>query len=116
MRHSVIRRIAQLEVRTAARQWRVVFRMGPLNQLPPEYTGERHVVAERCPCPEPKDHEYCRFEERPGPAPAGAVDSAFDAKSGTQRIDIHVVRSPSDSESEEQHWAELTASCAGRPQ
>ncbi len=84
MKNSVIRRIAQLEVKSAA------------------------------PCPEPKDHEYCRFEERPGPAPAGALDSACDAKNGVRQIDIHLVRSPSDTEPEEHHWAELTALCRRR--
>lgn len=93
------------------------FSHGPLKQLPPEHTGERHVVVvERCPCTQPKDHECCRFEERPGPPPTGAVDSAYDVKDGVQRIDIHVVRSPSDTEPEEHHWAHLTTRCAGRPQ
>jgi hypothetical protein len=112
MKSSVISRIGHLEARSASRPWRTIMRMGPLKQLPREYSGERHVVVvERCPCPDPKDHEYCRFEERPGPAPVDATDFKGDGRQNVRLLDIHLVRSPSDTEPEEQHWAKLTAGC-----
>ena len=112
MKSSVISRIGQLEARSASRPWRTIMRMGPLKKLPAEYRGDRHVVVgERCPCPDPKGHEYCRFEERPGPAPVGAADFERYGRQNVRLLDIHFVRSPSDTEPEEQHWAKLTAGC-----
>ena len=83
--------------------------MGPLKKLPRDYTGEKHLeVVERCPCPE---QHYCRFEERPGPAPANAADFVHDRKSNIRLIDIHLVPSPTDTKPERQRWAELTSRC-----
>jgi hypothetical protein len=44
-------------------------RLGPLKQLPRDYTGERHVeVVKRLPPRSPMG-EWVEFEERPGPSP-----------------------------------------------
>jgi hypothetical protein len=92
MKSSVISRIGHLEARSASRPWRTIIRMGPLKQLPREYSGERHVVVA-------------------GPAPVEASDFKGDGRQNVRLLDIHLVRSPSDTKPEEQHWAKLTAGC-----
>ena len=55
------------------------FRSGYLTVLPEDYTGERHVViVKREPeAGSPPGHEWCEFEERPGPAPPGTEEGGF---------------------------------------
>ena len=68
---SLLTRLKRLEhVRAAQRQPQFELQIGHyVKQLPPEYTGERHVVTVgRLP-----DGKY-QWEERPGPAPANEDD------------------------------------------
>ena len=54
----------------------LMLRYGWLKPLPDDYVGERHVViVKREPTGTP-NLEWCEFEERPGPAPAGPEDDA----------------------------------------
>ena len=63
---SLLTRLKRLEkVRAADRLPQIELQIGYLKKLPPEYTGERHVVTvDRL-----SDGTY-HWEERPGPAPA----------------------------------------------
>jgi hypothetical protein len=78
MRSVLSSRVCRLEqrgLRTAA-DTPFKLRLGHLKNLPPDYTGERHIViANRLPSTS-EGREWCEFEERPGPAPPGALDEA----------------------------------------
>ena len=60
-------RLAKLESRSLAR--RKTRRGGVLFLLPKDYVGEKHVVLGRRMSTEWSDHEWCNFEEVPGPGP-----------------------------------------------
>ena len=50
-----------------------MFCTGYLTPLPEDYTGERHIVmVKREPVEGSPGHEWCEFEERPGPEPPGS--------------------------------------------
>jgi hypothetical protein len=67
---SLLTRLKRLEnVRAAERLPQVELQIGYLKKLPPEYTGERHVVT----VGRLSDGKY-QWEERPGPAPANEDD------------------------------------------
>jgi len=53
-----------------------IFQSGWLKPLPKDYVGERHVVIVTRE-PTASNGEWCRFEERPGPAPPDLDDSNF---------------------------------------
>jgi hypothetical protein len=67
---SRLTRLKRLEHVQAAERWpQIELQIGYLKKLPPEYTGERHVVTvDRL-----SDGTY-HWEERPGPAPANEDD------------------------------------------
>jgi hypothetical protein len=70
MSRALLSRLARLETRATAAE-RDRFRIGYLTTLPPDYSGERHVVIlSRLRTDD--GMEVCACEERPGPAPAGA--------------------------------------------
>ena len=50
------------------------FRYGWLKPLPRDFEGERHVVIVEKQLTNSPGIEWCEFEERPGPAPAGLAD------------------------------------------
>jgi hypothetical protein len=55
-----------------------MFRSGYLTRLPKDHTGEGHfVVVKREPDERSPGHEWCEFEERPGPAPPRSDDGGF---------------------------------------
>jgi hypothetical protein len=67
MKRGLLTRLARLESRTSAEECCLKVRFGRLKRLPPEYTGERHVVTREL---RNKDgQEYVEFEEVPGPEP-----------------------------------------------
>ena len=76
MRATLISRLERLEATTANRRT-VVYRYGYLKALPNDFVGERHVVIVKKESAGSPYCEWCDFEERPGPAPAGSVDGAF---------------------------------------
>jgi hypothetical protein len=63
-------------------------RFGNLKRLPPEYTGERHVVISKH-LPNQGDQEWVEFEEVPGSEPStpqksdGYMDIVFVSAYGT---------------------------------
>jgi hypothetical protein len=68
----LLERVKQLEQRQELAK-PSIFRSGWLKPLPEDYVGERHVVIvtrERT----ASNGEWCRFEERPGPAPPDLDD------------------------------------------
>jgi hypothetical protein len=70
---SLLTRLKRLErVRAAERQPPIELQIGYLKKLPPEYTGERHVVTVR----RHTDGTY-RWEERPGASPASEDSSKW---------------------------------------
>ncbi len=84
----------------------------PEATLPREYSGERHVVvvdALPVPGPEGMATNTADLRSGPGPAPVDATDFKGDERQNVRLLDIHLVRSPSNAEPEEQHWAKLTA-------
>ena len=83
---SLLTRLKRLErVRAAQRLPQVDLQIGYVKKLPPEYTGERHVVT----VGRLSDGKY-QWEERPGLAPAN------EEKEGNARriIRINLVPSP----------------------
>ena len=65
MKAALLKRLQRLEEVRASGPRPVELQFGYLKKLPPDYTGERHVVTlGRLP-----DGNY-QWEERPGPAPA----------------------------------------------
>ena len=65
MKAAPLKRLQRLEEVRATEHRPLELQFGYLNKLPPDYTGERHVVTlGRLP-----DWKY-QWEERPGPAPA----------------------------------------------
>ena len=69
-------RIARLEARPQAARTEVLL-YGWIDPLPDDHTGERHlVIVKREPTRSP-NIEWCEFQERSGPAPAGRTDDAF---------------------------------------
>jgi hypothetical protein len=69
-RAGLLARLERLECRVAVGQHHFKLRFGSLRRLPPEYTGERHVVISRH-LPNQGDREWVEFEEVPGPEPIG---------------------------------------------
>ena len=67
-RAGLLARLERLECRVAVGQHHFKLRFGNLKRLPPEYTGERHVVISRH-LPNQGDREWVEFEEVPGPEP-----------------------------------------------
>ena len=78
MKATLISRLERLEARSAV-QKPVKFRYGRVRRLPHDFTGERHVVVVKSEPTRSPDVEWCEFEERAGPAPAGllSVDMSF---------------------------------------
>jgi hypothetical protein len=68
MTRTLVRRLARLESRTSSTEHRVTIRFGHLKRLPPEYVGERHIIAARG-LPTRNGQEWVEFEELPGPDP-----------------------------------------------
>ena len=67
-------RLERLEVRVDPKKPQL-FLTGYLKTLPADYVGERHVViVKREPSGATGQHEWCEFEERPGPGPADAQE------------------------------------------
>jgi len=54
-----------------------MFRYGWLKSLPSDYTCQRHVVILKREQTTSPGIEWCEFEERPGPQPAGMQDRDF---------------------------------------
>lgn len=78
---SRLARLEQAEARAAGR--RVTIQYGRMKYLPPDYTGERHVVTiSRTPDPA-TGRDLFEWEERPGP------ESASNAEG---RTDEHLIR------------------------
>ena len=74
MRAALRSRLQRLEVRAEPKKPHF-FRTGYLKTLPADYVGERHVViVKREPSGATGQHEWCEFEERPGPAPVDAQE------------------------------------------
>ncbi len=68
MKQNFLSRLEKLEAITSPVRG-PIFRHGYLTPLPEDYVGERHIVrVEEAPA-EGVDPTWCRFEERPGPAP-----------------------------------------------
>jgi hypothetical protein len=73
----LLARLQKLEAQQP-RDQPAMFRYGWLKPLQHDYVGERHVViVKREPTRSP-GFEWCEFEERLGPAPAGLNDGAFE--------------------------------------
>jgi hypothetical protein len=68
MTRGLVAGLARLESRTTTAECRVTIRFGHLKRLPPDYTGERHVVVAR-ELPAQDGQEWVEFEEVPGPDP-----------------------------------------------
>ena len=67
MKSSLRSRLAKLEARNRATE--KIIREGLLFLLPDDYVGEKHVVlGSRRPTDLP-NHEWCMFQEVPGPGP-----------------------------------------------
>jgi hypothetical protein len=66
-------RLARLEAAVKPAGEGPSLRIGILRQLPADYHGERHIAITRLGEME-GDRQWCDFEERPGPAPAGPPD------------------------------------------
>ena len=73
MKATLIDRLKRLEARSAAQE-PVKFRYGRVRRLPHDFTGERHVVVVKSQPTRSPDVEWCEFEQRAGPAPAGLGD------------------------------------------
>jgi len=74
VRSRLLKRIHLLEQRQELAKPKV-FQYGWCKPLPKDYVGERHVViVKRTATGSPKV-EWCRFEQRPGPAPPDLDDS-----------------------------------------
>src|SRR5690242_6504165 len=69
MTRALVTRLARLESRAISEDCHVTVRFERLKRLPPEYTGQRHVIAAR-ELPKQGDQEWVEFEEVPGPEPA----------------------------------------------
>ena len=68
MKQNFLSRLEKLEAITSPARG-PIFRHGYLTPLPEDYVGERHIVrVDEAPA-EGTDPTWCRFEERPGPAP-----------------------------------------------
>jgi hypothetical protein len=65
---ALIARLARLESRVTSAECGVTVRFGHLKRLPPQYTGERHVIVAR-ELPKQSDQDWGEFEEVPGPEP-----------------------------------------------
>ena len=66
MRARLLARVQRLEAQPAAGQ-PCMLHYGWLSPLPPDYTGERHVVIVKQEATGSR-FEWCEFEERAGPA------------------------------------------------
>ena len=75
MRSSLRSRLEKLEMHSEQAK-PLMLRYGWLKPLPEDYIGERHVVIVKREPTETPNMEWCEFEERPGPAPAGPEDNA----------------------------------------
>jgi len=76
MKSSLISRLERLEARREASE-PLMLHYGWLKPLPKDFNGERHtVIVKREPTGSP-NVEWCRFEERPGPAPPGSDDGSL---------------------------------------
>jgi hypothetical protein len=74
MKRSLLSRLQLLQEELTPDGWELPsLRIGLLRQLPPDFTGERHVALVRT-CGMEGDRQWCEFEERPGPRPPGPVD------------------------------------------
>ena len=72
MRSKLVSRLARLEAEFRREDAGTVIQIGLLRRLPNDFVGDRHVVVVRREKTGIPDWEGCEFEERPGPAPAGA--------------------------------------------
>jgi hypothetical protein len=85
---ALLARLERLECRTAT-AGTIKVRFGDLRRLPPDYTGERHVVVAR-ELPSQFGQDWVEFEEVPGPDPTPPQEW----KPGQhKRIDVHFVAS-----------------------
>jgi hypothetical protein len=73
VRSQLLKRIKLLEQRQELAK-PVLIRYSWLKRLPKEYVGERHVVIVKR-TPTGPGFEWCRSEERPGPAPPDLDES-----------------------------------------
>ena len=73
MKAKLLARLERLEAMTALSK-PLIFRYGWLKPLPRDFEGERHVVIVEKHLTDSPGIEWCEFEERPGPAPAGLAD------------------------------------------
>jgi hypothetical protein len=71
MKAALLKRLQRLEEVRAAEPRPVELQFGYLKKLPPDYTGERHVVT----LGRLADGNY-QWEERPGPAPVEEEDNS----------------------------------------
>ena len=77
MKSSLRFRVERLEARMPAKKLGML-RTGYLTHLPEDFTGERHVViVKQEPVEGSPGHQWCEFEERPGPAPTGSDDGGL---------------------------------------
>jgi hypothetical protein len=76
MSSALKRRLNLLEIRVATVAAPVIFRYGWLRRLPKDFIGEKHVVIVSREPTQSSNIEWCRFEERPGPASHGG-DRSF---------------------------------------
>ena len=75
MRSTLIARLKRLEALTPPVPTLVQY--GWITRLPKDYIGERHVVIVKRERTGSDNMEWCRFEERPGPAPESSDDPNF---------------------------------------
>jgi len=69
MKAALLSRLQRLETRSGGAHKALKLLLGPLRQLPANYTGERHVVITKREPTDSPTREECEFEERPGPGP-----------------------------------------------
>ena len=69
---AILGRLKRLETRAVTLgDGRLEVQLGYMKKLPPEYTGERHVVTVG-----QLPNGHYQWEEHPGPAPPGSEDSS----------------------------------------
>jgi hypothetical protein len=87
MKRGLLTRLARLEVRTSSAECRVTVRFGHLKRLPPEYTGERHVIVTR-ELPNQGEQEWVEFQEVPGPEPEAPQIAGRRGQPISRRLDV----------------------------
>jgi hypothetical protein len=90
VKSGLLSRLARLEVRTSSAECRVTVRFGHSKRLPPEYTGERHVVVTRQ-LQKRGDQEWVDFEEVPGLDPEPLQIAGRRERPISRRLDVMFV-------------------------